>query len=64
MVKENLAELYFGDEFHPKTKESFFSMPYFFLHVLRLYSNPLFCFLLKIAQKNLLVIDGRAHLQL
>jgi hypothetical protein len=63
MEGENLVELYSSDEFHPKIVESFFSKPYFFLHVRESYSNLLFYFLLRITQKNLPVIDVRVHLQ-
>jgi hypothetical protein len=61
MGVKNLVELYFGDEFHPKIGESFFRMLYFSLHVPESDSNPLFCFLLMKAQKNLPVIDERVH---
>ena len=61
MGVKNLAELYFGDEFHRGIGESSFNTLYFFPHVLELYLNPLFYFLLMKAQKNRLVVDVKAH---
>jgi hypothetical protein len=55
------AELYFDGGFHPKIGESFFSKLYSFLHVLGLYSNLLFYFLLMKVQKNLPVVDEKVH---
>jgi hypothetical protein len=61
MVKVNLVGLYFGDVFHPKIGEFFFSMLCSFQRVQELYSNLLFYFLLMIVQKNLPVIGGRVR---
>jgi hypothetical protein len=61
MEVKNLVGLYFGDVFRPKIGEFFFSMLYFFLHVLELYLDLLFYFLLMKVQKNLPVIDEKVR---